>query len=216
MKTIHIFTSVVRLLVVLFLSNCQKNETFVVEGRITDFYSDHPVQNVKIELLYNSLNNGTFSNRYLNIAEAETDENGIFKLEFDYVSAVNYNIRATRSGYFQGIFVYQRDDWALNETNIVNERMLGQSSLEINLTNNNFNNQYLLRLSEHSLGCESCCNSGSYVFNSFSDTTVVCNVYSNQTIGYELIDTEAGEVAKKTGSIFIKPGNNVLNFNLLD
>ncbi|MDP4935193.1 MAG: hypothetical protein NWR30_10795, partial [Salibacteraceae bacterium] len=64
MKTIHIFASLVLLLVVLFLSNCQKNETFVVEGRITDFYSDHPVQNVKIELLYNSLNNGTFSNRY--------------------------------------------------------------------------------------------------------------------------------------------------------
>jgi hypothetical protein len=216
MKTIHIITSVVGLLVVLFLSSCQKNETFVVEGRITDYYSENPVQNAKIELFYNSLNNGTYSAIYLNIAEAETDENGVFKLEFDYVSAVNYNIRATKSGYFQGNYVFERDDWALNESNIVTETMLGQSSLEINLTNNNFNNQYLLRLSEHSIGCETCCNTGAYVFNNFSDTSVVCNMYSNQTIYYELIDTEAGETTKKTGSIFIKPGNNVLKFNLLD
>lgn len=216
MKTIHIITTVVGLLVVLLLSNCQKNETFVVEGRITDYYSENPVQNAKIELLYNSLNNGTYSNIYLNIAEAETDEKGFFKLEFDYVSAVTYNIRVTREGYFQGSFIYERDDWALNETNIVTETMLGQSSLEIKLINNNFNNQYLLRLSEHSIGCETCCNTGAYVFNDFNDTTVVCNIYSNQTIYYELIDTEAGEATKKTGSIFIKPGNNVLNFNLLD
>lgn len=216
MKTLRIITLSVGVLVVLFLSNCQKNETFVVEGRITDYYNDSPVQHAKIELLYNSLNNGTYSAIFLNIAEAETDDNGNFKLEFDYVSAVNYKIRASKTGYFQAEYVFERDEWALNETNLVSETMLGQSSLEINLTNNNFNNQYLLRLSEHSLGCETCCNTGAYVFNNFNDTTVVCDLYSNQNIDYELIDTEAGEVAKKTGSIFIKPGNNVLNFNLLD
>ncbi len=216
MKTIPLFTSAFSVLVVLLLSNCQKNETFLVEGRLTDFYNDSPIQNAKVELLYNSLNNGTYSAIYLDVAEAETDENGVFKLEFGYVSAVTYNLRASKEGYFQGSFIYEHDDWALNETNIVTETMLGQSSLEINLTNNNFNNQYLLRLSEHSIGCETCCNTGAYVFNNFSDTSVVCNMYSNQTIYYELIDTEAGETTKKTGSIFIKPGNNVLNFNLLD
>lgn len=196
------------------LFGCNKKKSFKVKGHVADFYSQVPVNGVKLELDYNSLQGGTYTSTYQSIQEVYSNTEGDFEFDFEYVSAVSFRIRAIKEGYERGEFFIQRDEWTVEGVNYSELKILGQSSLNINLTNNFNRKQYMLRFHEHSLGCTTCCESGTYFLKDFEDTAFACTLYSNQMLFYDLTDVSLGDDSKKTGSIFIEPGNNVLTLDL--
>lgn len=213
MKTMLGFRSALFIMVLASLYGCNTQEGFVVNGTLSDFYSGEAIDNAELVLSYTSIESGTYSSNYKFLSETTTDENGQFTFEFDYVSAVDFRIRTQKNGYVNEDYFYNRDDWNVKEDNVAELTAFGQSNLTISLFNNASKKQYLLKLSDHSQGCTSCCPSGTYSLKNFVDTAFTCTMYANQTVNYEIVDAQEGEVSKKTGSIYIEPGSNLFQFD---
>jgi hypothetical protein len=201
------------LLVLSQIYGCNTQEGFVVSGTLSDFYSGMSIADAELQLSYTSLEGGTYSTNYKFLSETTTDANGQFRLEFDYVSAVDFRIRSIKNGYVGEEYFFDRDDWKVKEDNIAELTAFGESNLTVSLINNTSRSQYLLKLSEHSEGCTSCCSSGTYSIKNFVDTAFTCSMYANQRVNYEIINAELGDISKKTGSILIEPGTNYFQFD---
>lgn len=213
MKSMLGIRSALFIMVSALLYGCNSKDVFIVTGTLTDFYSGEVIENAELTLSYTSIESGTYSSNYKFLSETSTDGNGQFKFEFDYVSAVDFRIRTSKNGYVNEDYFFDRDDWKLKDDNIAELTAFGESNLTISLLNNASKKQYLFKLSDHSLGCTSCCSAGTYSLKNFVDTAFTCTMYANQTVDYEIINAELGEGSKKTGSIYIEPGSNLFQFD---
>lgn len=210
------FALVVLILVTVFtFTACSKKKLFVLSGNIHNYYTNDPVGEVELDIQYTSLENGTYSSSFKPIEAFKANADGTFYAEFDYVSAVEFKITARKEGYITQEFIYDRSDWTVEEENVLFLPIRGASTLNVHLTNNYVQEQYLFKLLNHSEGCSSCCESGiPYSLKSFVDTVLTCSLYSDQFIDYELVNTATGESSKKTGSIMVEPGSNDLYIDL--
>jgi len=128
-------------------------------GAITEGYIGHPVSGVSVEISFSELRNATYSLGYTILGTATTDSEGAYSYAFERVAAVNYRVRCTKDGYLLHEEIVHTDDWRVKTENMLDIEMFVESSLNFRLVNTSHpSSQVLLRLEEHSQGCDFCCS----------------------------------------------------------
>lgn len=191
------------LLVMLTLTACKRSNQTVVYGELTEHYTGIPLDGTEVELAYTELGNGTYSSGYTSLGTVTTDAEGQYRFEFDNVSAIDYRVRAIKDGYFLRELKVGRDDWRPNQENEFNITLYETSSITFRFYNQfSSGNTLIFNLKPHSAGCSSCCSPEKISIGGINDTTFACNVYGNQSIGYEyLVVNSQGIVEEGEGVI---------------
>lgn len=198
----------------LVFCGCKKENETIVTGTVSDFYSGGAIGQVQIEFAYSELRNGTYSTGYTDLGEAVSDASGKYSFEFQNVSAVNYRVRLRKAGYFFKEMIIRQDEWKRNQENIFDPTLFQQASIRFRFFNSSSpENQVLFSLDEHSDGCSSCCNTNNIHVSGVNDTTFVCDVYGNQTIGYELTRITSDDAQTTTGVIQVTAGEKVFELS---
>jgi len=202
------------MLVLLLFNQCSNDKNYTINGQVLEAYLGDNIANVDLSVYFSELNGGVYSTGYTLVAEATTNSEGKFELKFDEVSAVDFLLRVEKKGYFTREFIFQRNDWQVNEKNTELLRIYETAQLNVKIVGTTSQWKYLFKLADHSEECETCCEVSSYVVERGIQDDKVCDVFANQTINYEYTNLLLGEGSKKTGSIFIKPGLNLVEINV--
>ncbi|MBT3647012.1 MAG: carboxypeptidase regulatory-like domain-containing protein [Flavobacteriales bacterium] len=194
----------------LVLSGCRKNREVVVMGAITEGYIGHPVSGVSVEISFSELRNATYSLGYTILGTATTDSEGAYSYAFERVAAVNYRVRCTKDGYLLHEEIVHTDDWRVKTENMLDIEMFVESSLNFRLVNTSHpSSQVLLRLEEHSQGCDFCCSHDATIrVAGINDTSFSCNVFGNQMIEYKTTQITDVEAIERVYSLDVGPGEN--------
>jgi signal peptidase I len=196
---------VIRFLVfiILFIS-CKRSDSIEVSGVLTDGKTGDVVANVDVTVGVNTITKGVYSNNFIDVGSALSDENGRYSISFDIDNAVEYQISASKNGWFGAADTIKRDRWQPGEANEYDLVVYRRSNIDFEFSNGNSSAILLFKLDPMSDGCVVCCNSNSIAIKAYSDTSFNCNVYGNQTLSYEVNRIEGGgtELMKGTIGVF--------------
>ena len=190
----HVFSTLMILLSILMLS-CNEEEGNLVEGRITAYPDDSPLQGIDTKLEVNKIEQGSYSNSWTLLGEGETDSNGEFSFEFDAVRAHEYKLTVSHDLYRNQVIEFEPTDFAANYNK--NICMVKDASLEIHIRNilqpTNTTDEIRIRVSDIPTECSDCSADEFLSLTGIIDTTLTYQVVGddNVHIEYTIIKDES-------------------------
>lgn len=198
-------------LLLLACIGCSGASEIVLEGTVEDGITAEAVEGVMIDAAYSSINNGTFNAGGAPVASAVSDANGQFSLRFEPKNVVNYQLKGVKEGYFQIDSVYDKSEWLVGETTVLQLRMLRQCSLHIRMINNTDPSaRMLFQLPPASQSCPTCCTSELVALEGLVDTSWTCIVVCPQELEYSFEIVKDGDINDRSGWISIGHGSDTL------
>jgi len=191
---------------------CKKpSENFYIEGKTTDDSSGALLPYVTTVFEQKSLENGVFTNYFLEAARTTSDFNGNYKLEWRKENLTEARLMISRDFYFPQEISVAPDDLR-NQVNLTkNISLWPQSSVFVNIHNASAATIIQFNWVGTNFACN-CCDNGVRTFNNLSDTIFQCDVYGGKWLKYNCVITSNTGTNFLLDSLFCMPfqTNNLL------
>lgn len=170
-------------------SGCRKtgNLELTIRGSVVDYRHNAGVSGVSVRLDEQAIQGSTASGAYSRAAEASTDANGDFELNFDRKNALDYRITLTKEGYFSKQFNVNPDQVVPGEIHEVYEDIIPEATIQVKVVNTNpESDEELMRFRKLNAFFECvCCHNDFYDFYGADvDSTFSCKLYGDYNLTY--------------------------------
>ena len=183
------------------LIGCKQNDSISLTGHIVDGKTGGVVTNTEIVLSSNSISNGFYSNNFAEVDRTFANDAGMFEFDFEPGNAVEFEIRAIKSGMIQFVDTVSRDDWIRGGDNRFVIDMFRASQIDFSFQNRGSLNTILFTLDPRSDGCGNCCSKNAVAIRAGLDTVFTCQVFGNQIVSYELSVLDGSSSNIENGTI---------------
>ena len=200
------------------LLSCKKNRDNMIDisGTVKNAINDQPIAGVQAVLEVKEMGGNSYSNSFSEIGISLTDTYGQFDFEFENRNAIEYRLTFNSDNYISKTTSINPDDLDLAEVNVYNQEIYSWSYLKVNISNSspfnaadqiilNFNNMIV-----ESSGPGSCLTNIISLTGSAADTTFECQVYGDQTVGYEYFVTKNNSTIQLNGGVYCPPGDTAI------
>ncbi len=175
------------ILVLLCLLSCKKpSENFSLEGKTMDASTGAVLPYVTTVFEQKALVNGVFTDYFLEAAQATSDLNGNYRMEWKKENLTEARILVSREFYYSQEIPIAPDDLR-NEVDLTkNISLWPESSVLVNIQNTSGASIIQFNWVGASFACN-CCDSSVRTFNNVADTTFQCNVYGGKWLKYNCV-----------------------------
>lgn len=181
--------TLVLIIVISLFGGCRKtgNLDLSIRGNVVDYRHTAGVAGVNVRLDEQAVQGSTVSGAYNRAAEAVTDANGDFELNFERKNALSYRITLTKEGYFTKQFNVNPDNVTPGEAYEVYEDMIPEATLTVRVVNAlPESDDELMRFRKLNAFFECvCCTNDFYDFEGATvDSTFSCKLYGDYNLTY--------------------------------
>lgn len=165
------FYSLVCCVLLTFLSGCNKNTSYKIEGTITNNTENKGLENAKVSIYSNGIGNDSEL-----VVSSTTDANGKYTLQFERQKTQNYTMLVEKDGYFKQTKQLNSDDILIDETNTFNFNTTAKAWVRIRFVRSFPENYIAYIKQEGKQKCEECCGNSRVEFSNKipSDTSIYC------------------------------------------
>ena len=208
--------SIMFLCLLMFFS-CKKNtdNTIDLTGLVTDKINSFPIDGVSVVLEIKPFGGNSFSNSFDEIETTNSNTNGEYHFAFQNSNAVEYRLTFSKQGYFSEQLLINPDQLSLSENNNINASIYSSSYLVLKVTNNSpFNNddEIILNTTLISSSVGSCFDGIITMLGSVSDTTIECEIYGNQMVGFDYFVTKNNFTNSFSENVFCSSGDTLYKY----
>jgi hypothetical protein len=200
-------------LLLLFASCKKPSGNYSLEGETTDASSGAALPYVTTVFEQKSLVNGVFTNYFLEAANATSDVNGKYKMEWKKENLTEARLMVSREFYYSQEIAIAPDDLR-NEVNLTkNVALWPESSVLVHLQNNSGASLIQFNWVGTNFNCN-CCTNAVKTFNNLSDTVFQCDVYGGRWLKYNCAISSTSGTSFILDSLFCQPfqtNNLILN-----
>ena len=180
------------LLILLSLQSCKKEPlSYIIEGTVTDEFTEKVVANVKIDLFQKIFVNNVLNDNFKFVETITTDAEGKYSFEIPRERIHQIKLDLSNSQYYERSVTYSSSKLTTANANVFDETLESKAWVRFIITNPIIEPEEKLNIFKTNFreGCEDCCGNGAQSFFETGDTTFKC-----PTVGGQEVIVNYGEV----------------------
>ncbi len=167
--------------------SCKKDEDkIIISGKVIDPNQNISVQNVKVELLAQKIESGTWSTNYSLLETDNTVNEGEFYFSIAPIKVSNYRLTFAKENYFNLSVEISPDEVTKNEAYHKTYNVYSEAYLKVHIKNvlpGSPEDYMFYQIKNGTLDCYNCCSDTISEFDGNNvDVTTVCKTYGHQYI----------------------------------
>jgi hypothetical protein len=202
---------VASVLVLVILGSCTEEELNEFNGNVTDMSSGNVVEGVRVILYASTVNSGSISSAFVQVAETTTDANGDYLLECENDAYLKFRLKFEKDGYHS----YSSDFDPTDQIGLyVQDFFLARESyLYVRILNTlpyAEEDQFKLRIEGINEECTTCASGEyHYFYGALTDTSLLFNIVGGDSIRLHSISIHNDDSQIRDNNVFCIPGDTV-------